>query len=218
MPDPTSSPVQPKLQVWTVAVSGGAPRLVAEGDDPAIAPAHAPRRVRPRPPQSGSLRWMASQPPQSDLRARRASDTPTWSPDGSTLAFVSDRDDHSFIALFTATDEPLRYLAPSTSRDSEPAWSPDGSRILFVRRPGAGGVPCAAAQAAAVEPLGRGRRQRAQARKPGRAARACATAAPESRASSRRAGPPAIASSSWAARTAGRTCTSVPAAAARRCS
>ena len=38
-------------------------------------------------------------------------------------------------------DQPLRYLAPSTSRDSDFAWSPDGHRVLFVRRPGAGGVP-----------------------------------------------------------------------------
>ena len=30
-----------------------------------------------------------------------------WSPDGSRLAFVSDRRDHSFIGLFTAKDRPL---------------------------------------------------------------------------------------------------------------
>src|SRR3989442_4593197 len=30
--------LQPKMQVWAVAVSGGAPRLIGEGDDPAVAP------------------------------------------------------------------------------------------------------------------------------------------------------------------------------------
>ena len=38
-PDPTSSPVQPKVQIWAVAAEGGgAPTLVADGDDPATAP------------------------------------------------------------------------------------------------------------------------------------------------------------------------------------
>ena len=38
------------------------------------------------------------------LFARGTSDSPVWSPDGRTLAFVSDRGDHSFIALFTGMD------------------------------------------------------------------------------------------------------------------
>ena len=72
--------------------------------------------------------------------ARGTSESPVWSPDGRTLAFVSNRGDHSFIGLFTP-DQPIRYLAPSTSRDSSPAWSPDGRKIAFLRQPGAGGTP-----------------------------------------------------------------------------
>jgi dipeptidyl aminopeptidase/acylaminoacyl peptidase len=139
MPDPASSPVQPKLQVWTIAVAGGEPKLIGDGDAPALAPT-GDRLAFVRDHRI----WIAptdGSKPAEPIFAKGSSDTPTWSPDGKTLAFVSDRDDHSFIALFTAMDQPLRYLAPSTSRDSDPAWSPDGSRVLFVRRPGAGGVP-----------------------------------------------------------------------------
>jgi dipeptidyl aminopeptidase/acylaminoacyl peptidase len=140
MPDPASGPNQPKMQVWAVAAAGGAPKLLGEGDEPAISPAGnrvafiKDRRI-----------WIApldgSQPAAPAFFARGSSESPTWSPDGRTLAFVSDRDDHSFIALFTDATQPLRYLAPSTSRDTHPVWSPDGKSIVFMRQPGRGGVP-----------------------------------------------------------------------------
>jgi dipeptidyl aminopeptidase/acylaminoacyl peptidase len=140
LPDPSSSPVQPKMQVWAVSAAGGAPKAIGEGDDPAIAPAGGrvafvkDRRI-----------WIApvdgSKPAEQALFARGSSESPTWSPDGRTLAFVSDRDDHSFIALFTDASQPIRYLAPTTSRDSSPVWSPDGRAIAFVREPGRGGAP-----------------------------------------------------------------------------
>jgi dipeptidyl aminopeptidase/acylaminoacyl peptidase len=67
--------------------------------------------------------------------------SPVWSPDGSRLAFVSSRGDHAFVGVYANDSTPIRWLAPSTSRDGSPRWSPDGTRIAFVRRPGAGGAP-----------------------------------------------------------------------------
>jgi dipeptidyl aminopeptidase/acylaminoacyl peptidase len=140
VPDPASSPVQPKVQIWAVSTSGGTPKLIADGDEPVIAPTGnrvaftKDRRI-----------WVAtldgSKPPEQAFFARGTSDAPVWSPDGSKLAFVSNRDDHSFIAIFTNASEPIRYVAPSTSRDSDPLWSADGRSIVFMRQPGRGGVP-----------------------------------------------------------------------------
>src|SRR6266581_5760437 len=32
-PNPAESPVQPKVQIWSVSANGGAPKLIADGDD-----------------------------------------------------------------------------------------------------------------------------------------------------------------------------------------
>jgi dipeptidyl aminopeptidase/acylaminoacyl peptidase len=61
---------------------------------------------------------------------------PKWSPDGKHIAFVSERDGHSFIALYDFGGDSIRYLAPSVDKDSMPRWSPDGKWIVFVRTAG----------------------------------------------------------------------------------
>src|SRR5215471_20461255 len=37
-PNPAELPIQPKIQIWSVPVTGGTPTLLADGDEPAIAP------------------------------------------------------------------------------------------------------------------------------------------------------------------------------------
>ena len=150
MPNPSGSPTQPKMQVWAISIgSGGSsgsigsatlPKLIGEGDEPTISPfGNRVAFVKDR------RIWIApldgSKPAEAAFFAKGSSESPAWSPDGRRLAFVSNRDDHSFIGLFTDVTQPIRYLAPSTSRDSNPVWSPDGREIAFVRQPGRGGVP-----------------------------------------------------------------------------
>jgi dipeptidyl aminopeptidase/acylaminoacyl peptidase len=138
-PNPAGSTVQPKIQVWSIAVGGGTPKLVGEGDSPAIAPDN--KRVAF---VKNRQIWVApvegAKPAQQAFYARGTSESPAWSPDGRTLAFVSSRNDHSFIGLFT-DGGPIRFVAPSTFRDSMPAWSHDGRHLAFLRQPGAGGPP-----------------------------------------------------------------------------
>ncbi len=61
---------------------------------------------------------------------------PRWSPDGKRMAFVSNREDHSFIGIYEIATRKISYIAPSVDRDTSPTWSGDGTRIAFIRRPG----------------------------------------------------------------------------------
>src|SRR5439155_23199408 len=121
-PDPSSSPIQPKVQIFAVSVSDGAPRLLADGDEAVVSP-KGDRIAFTREKQIWVIPTNAPAPEPGSLKpagrrmffARGESTDPQWSPDGSKLAFVSQRGDHNFIGVFTNDSTPILWLAPSTS-------------------------------------------------------------------------------------------------------
>jgi Tol biopolymer transport system component len=69
-----------------------------------------------------------------------ATDTaPTWSPDGTTIAFESSRDEAltgngwSLFSVDVRTRRIGRIIPDSMNNDLEPNWSPDGSKLVFLR-------------------------------------------------------------------------------------
>ena len=55
-----------------------------------------------------------------------------WSPDGQTIAFVSDIDGHEQIYVIGSNGTNERRLANDDARDLAPIWSPNGNQIAFL--------------------------------------------------------------------------------------
>ena len=66
--------------------------------------------------------------------------SPSWSPDGKQIAFVSDRDGHfvhhvtSEIYVMDNDGSNQQNLTNNPSDDRDPSWSPDGKQIAFASR------------------------------------------------------------------------------------
>ena len=119
---------------------GEKPRKIADGHTPAI----SPKGDRVAFLRGGQLWWAPIAGSEKAAmvfhpRSGVTSAAPEWSPDGSKLAFVSERTNHSFIAVYDFTAKNLSYLDPTVDRDSNPVWSPDGKQIAFMRQPAGGG-------------------------------------------------------------------------------
>ncbi|MEC7893655.1 MAG: S9 family peptidase, partial [Pseudomonadota bacterium] len=69
---------------------------------------------------------------------------PVWSPDGSSIAFVSDRSDDPdlnygtdiFVVNVDDAEYPLTQITSNEGRDYSPVFSPDGKRIAYVTSTG----------------------------------------------------------------------------------
>ncbi|MFB0518676.1 MAG: DPP IV N-terminal domain-containing protein, partial [Acidobacteriota bacterium] len=134
-PNPTSDPRGAEQAVYAIKVSDGKPWRLGRGNHPVVSPAGDQVVFTYRgqlfiAPLDGS----GKAKPLFEGRGRNGSQR--WSPDGSRLAFVSQRDDHSFIGIYDLKAETITWLMPDVERDDNPVWSPDGRSIACIRFPG----------------------------------------------------------------------------------
>ncbi|MEJ2203604.1 MAG: prolyl oligopeptidase family serine peptidase [Gemmatimonadota bacterium] len=134
IPDPLYTPDAEERAVWMVPTGGGDPRQVVEAGGYSLAPDGS--RVAY---SQGREIWAVSldegAEPGRLARIRGSAGSLTWSPDGSLLAFASNRGDHAFIGVLDPEAGRVTYPDPSVAQDGSPVWSPDGRRLAFLRVP-----------------------------------------------------------------------------------
>jgi dipeptidyl aminopeptidase/acylaminoacyl peptidase len=126
-PNPASNPAGVSQDVWVVT-EGSAPRRVGAGHSPAVSKTGRIAFIR-----SGQVWVEGGKGPLVVNRSGVSAESLRWSPDGSKLAFVSNRGSHSLIEVYDFATKSVSYMDPSVDHDSEPAWSPDGKQIAFIR-------------------------------------------------------------------------------------
>jgi dipeptidyl aminopeptidase/acylaminoacyl peptidase len=138
-PNPQSLVAGVEQAVWVVSAAGGVPRRVGEGHSPSV----SPKGDRVAFLKHGEIWWASLTDTAAAgagaaarlIHGRGSASSLRWSPDGTKLAFVSERGDHALIGVYDVAAKTLRFLDPSVDSDAEPAWSPDGRRLSFLRLP-----------------------------------------------------------------------------------
>ncbi|MFL6352891.1 MAG: S9 family peptidase [Bryobacteraceae bacterium] len=132
-PNPASNPDKPEQAIWMVRLDGSPAKKITEGHGPAISPKGDTVAFL----RGGQIFTMSSsgEGVKSAVNLKGSATGLLWSPDGTALAFVSGRGDHSFLVVYTPADRSLRYLDPTVDKDSNPVWSPDSSRVAYLRIP-----------------------------------------------------------------------------------
>jgi TolB protein len=90
-------------------------------------------RVFPQPGQLGLFTAAADGADEHPLLAARDADyDPTWSPDGASIVFTSEREGSADLYRVAADGSGLLRLTESAAYDDQAAFSPDGKQLVFV--------------------------------------------------------------------------------------
>lgn len=135
LPNPLSWRESVERALWIVPTAGGEPRKLQEGGGVVL----SPDGTRVAFTEGNTIYFLDLEEgaePEEMATIRGGPGSLRWSPDGSRLAFVSNRGDHSFVGILDPEADAVRYLNPSLNQDREPVWSPDGRFIAHLRAPG----------------------------------------------------------------------------------
>ena len=143
--NPTGNPSGVVRTLWAARTAGGAPWKIGEVTTPVLSPDGrsalyakdgqiyqypVPQKAAAAAAPSASAAPGAGRTASAApfFEAWGSNLDPRWSPDGSKVAFVSDRVDHSFIGVYDVRARTVTFLSPSVDHDSSPTWSPDSKR------------------------------------------------------------------------------------------
>jgi len=134
VPDPRATPEAEGRAVWVVPTAGGEPRKLVDGGAFALSP-DGVRIAYAKGREIWLLEVAEGAEPRKLATVRGGPGGFRWAPDGSRMAFVSNRGDHAFVGVLDPAEGDVVYLDPSVAEDASPAWSPDSRRVAFLRIP-----------------------------------------------------------------------------------
>jgi dipeptidyl aminopeptidase/acylaminoacyl peptidase len=140
LPNAARSADWPRQQVFVAALDGSAPVAIGDG--------HAPTFTRDGTKLAFTYRgsiYLWQRGGDSHRIAKVPGDVSNlqWSPDATSLLFVDNRDNHSFVGLLDIVAGQVRYFQPELGYAIEPVFSPDGKQLAFIFfvEPPAGAAP-----------------------------------------------------------------------------
>jgi len=121
--------------VYLIEISNGNPKKISNGFSPRISPDGKHVAFI-----SGAQIWLTSLTdtsvkPEKLFQSRGTQSNIQWSPDGQAIAFVSNREDHSFVGIYQLGNKMVKFVESSIDFDLSPAWSPDGEKLAYLRIP-----------------------------------------------------------------------------------
>ena len=136
--NPSSDPAGPERAIWAARTNGTGSWKLTEGEAGALSPDGSSVAFS-KDGQIYRVLLSVTQPDKAErplIKEWGRNTTPRWSPDGSRLAFVSARENHSYVAVYDMKARHVTYLAPGVDFDAGPTWSLDSKHVAFIRRPG----------------------------------------------------------------------------------
>ncbi len=134
-PNPNSDPGGAEQAVWKLDLDNKDLTKIGEGHSPICSPVDN-RVVYELRGNIFICDLDKEMNPVQLFKARGRNSPSAWSPDGSRLAFVSSRQDHSFIGIYDMEKQHILWIAPSIDRDAYPVWAPNSESLAFIRFPG----------------------------------------------------------------------------------